>query len=114
MSTTTTANITRQSTVLEKRAQRLLRAANQVVDKAKLVILNKTSRPSRHDSISGPRYSLTSTHFDILPVELQVNIFRHCDYHDLLNLRQTSHAFKDLIDVNEPNIIRAEVPGSST
>ena len=52
---------------------------------------------------------LTSTHFDLLPAELHVNILKYCSYHDLLNLRRTSHAFKNLIDVNESNIAREMV-----
>ncbi|RPB21958.1 hypothetical protein L211DRAFT_827589 [Terfezia boudieri ATCC MYA-4762] len=60
-------------------------------------------------SANNDRHSFTSTYFDILPVELQVNIFRHCSYYDLLNLRRTSHAFKSLIDVNESSIVREMV-----
>ncbi|KAF8418231.1 hypothetical protein EV426DRAFT_345294 [Tirmania nivea] len=105
MSTTITG-VSRSSSVLEKRAQRLLRVANNVVDKAKSAILHKASRSFRANN---DRHSCTSTYFDILPVELQVNIFRHCSYHDLLNLRRTSHAFRSLIDVNESNIVREMV-----
>lgn len=105
MSTTIT-DVNRSSSVLEKRAQRLLRVANNVVDKARSAILHK---PPRVPRANNDRHSFTSTYFDILPVELQVNIFRHCSYYDLLNLRRTSHAFKSLIDVNESSIVREMV-----
>ncbi|EEP76671.1 conserved hypothetical protein [Uncinocarpus reesii 1704] len=48
----------------------------------------------------------TSSHWDKLPVELQVSIFCQCRLQDIQCLRLVSRAFRDLIDVNEHAIAR--------
>ncbi|KAF8472038.1 hypothetical protein BDZ91DRAFT_717070 [Kalaharituber pfeilii] len=74
-------------------------------------LLQKARPPnSGPDPRANNRRSYTATFFDLLAPELQVSIFSHCSYHDLLNLRRTSRAFKELIDVNEFNIVKAMVP----
>ncbi|KAI5779209.1 hypothetical protein DFH27DRAFT_618772 [Peziza echinospora] len=97
----------RTAAALEKKAHRLFKVVDTVVDKARSAIQQKTFRLS-----SSPNQppSITSTYFDILPAELQVGIFRYCSYNDLLNLRLTSHAFKNIIDVNESVIAREMLP----
>ncbi|KAI5779421.1 hypothetical protein DFH27DRAFT_622350 [Peziza echinospora] len=113
----------RTAAALEKKAHRLFKVVDTVVDKARSAIQQKTFRLSRYLQLSSylkpssmqaiftqQPPSITSTYFDILPAELQVGIFRYCSYNDLLNLRLTSHAFKNIIDVNESVIAREMRP----
>ncbi|KAI9785149.1 MAG: hypothetical protein M1839_000787 [Geoglossum umbratile] len=49
----------------------------------------------------------TSSPWDLLPIELHIDIFAQCGLRDLYNLRLVSRAFRSIVSQHEPAIVRA-------
>ncbi|KAI9862763.1 MAG: hypothetical protein M1813_004259 [Trichoglossum hirsutum] len=73
------------------------------IDRARAAYIKKSRPPSTHEDL----IYFTSSPWDLLPIELHIDIFSQCGLRDLYNLRLVSRAVRSIVSQHEPTIVRA-------
>ncbi|KAH0537135.1 hypothetical protein FGG08_006039 [Glutinoglossum americanum] len=93
------------------------RNLRSAIDRARAAYIKK-SRPPRlltshalfahafYNSTHEDLIYFTSSPWDLLPIELHIDIFSQCGLRDIYNLRLVSRAFRSIVSQHEPAIVR--------